>query len=568
VGRSSKGVFIAPVGAWLCGLGGQVALPCVALGAEPPPAAAAPASTPAAPAAARIEKPFPIYEYQIDGNTLLSTMDVEKAVMPHLGENLAIKDIEAARVQLEQTYHDRGFKTVLVSIPPQQVLDGVVKLHVTEASVAKLHVAGSRYHSLEQIKGTVSELNEGSVPQFGEVQKELAEVNRSPDLKVTPVLKASETPGKVDVDLRVTDSLPLHATLATDNRYSANTAHARVSGEVEYNNLFQRGQSLSVQYQTAPAEPDNAKVFSASYVAPLPDNLVLAMYAVHSDSNIAAIGDLNVIGTGSIFGLRLIKPLPTTANDFYHSFTGGLDYKDLTQQVLVIETGDTVDSPASYPEFTLQYSATWLGTPVSGNQRPATFSGRSSTTLDLASTFTIRGLWTNETEFADKRAGASASFITLRPSLTREQVLPGAWSLVGRIEGQVASGPLINNEQFAAGGADSVRGYTEAERLGDNGIRGMLELRTPQLFMQRFPHIERAYVLVFVEGAHLETLDPLPAPAGVYSPSTYSLASFGLGLRYRVQGLQINLDGARILKDGYVTLSGRYRGLFQVSYTY
>lgn len=565
MGRSITGGFTPP-GAWLCGLVWVLgALAPVAWAAEQPGATPAPASGP--PAVAQEPKPFAILEYQIDGNTLLPTMDVEKAVMPHLGETRTIKDIEAARAQLEQTYHDRGYKTVLVSIPQQQVRDGLVKLHVTEAAVGKLHVGGSRYHSLDRIKEQVPQFAEGTVPQFAEVQTELAELNRSADLRVTPVLRASETPGKVDVDLTVKDTLPVHATVEVDNRYSANTVHWRTSGVLEYANLFQRGQSISLQYQAAPSEPQNAKVASVSYVIPLPENLVLALYGVHSDSDIAAVGDLNVIGKGDIFGLRLIAPLPTSAPDFYHSFTGGFDWKDLTQKVLVKDpvTGATatVDSPASYPVFTLQYSATWLGAPVTGNLRPATASGRSSTTFDIATSFTLRGLGTDEREFADKRAGASDSFITLRPGVTREQVLAHAWSLVGRVEAQLASGPLINNEGFVAGGAESVRGYTEAERLGDHGIRGMLELRTPQLLMRHFAQLERSYLLAFIEGAHLRILEPLPQQI-----DAYSMASFGVGLRFKARGFLLSLDGAHVLKDGSVTLAGRNRGLLQFSYTY
>ena len=122
---------------------------------------------------------------------------------------------------------------------------------------------------------------------------------------------------------------------------------------------------------------------------------------------------------------------------------------------------------------------------------------------------------------------------------------------------------MLNNEQYSAGGADSVRGYTEAERLGDNGIRGSLELRTPQLLAQRFAAIERSYFLLFTEAAHLTILDPLPQ-----QEAEFTLASAGLGLRFKAYGLTVNLDGARILKDGSVTFAGRYRGLFQVNYTY
>ena len=492
--------------------------------------------------------------------------------MPHLGLGRSIQDIEAARLNLEKLYHDRGYKTVLVSIPQQQVHDGVVHLHVTEAAVGQLHIEGSRFHSLEGIRGKLTQLNEGSVPQFGEVQKQLADVNHTADLRVTPVLKASQTPGKVDVDLKVADTLPLHASLEVNNRYSANTAHARVVGELRYDNLFQAGQSISLQYQTAPDHPQDAKVGSLSYVMPLEANRVLALYAVHSDSQVAAVGELDVIGKGNIFGARWIAPLPTASREFYHSFTAGADYKDLKQNVHLggkdcasdfNSANCNVLSPASYPEFTLLYSGTWLGPGGSGAGIPATLGRRSSTTFDVGVNFTLRGLATERMQFADKRAGASTEFATLRPGLTREQLLPGAFSLVGRLEGQIASGPLLNNEEFAGGGAESVRGYTEAERLADNGFRASLELRTPQLLMPHWQRAERAYLLVFFDGAHLRVIDPQPQ-----QQVTYTLESAGFGLRFKDAGLMLNLDGARILKSGSVTPADRYRGLFQVAYSY
>lgn len=536
--------------------------------APQPSAASQPPGASKAPAALVATKPAPvntfsILEYDVDGNTLLPTPDVERAVMSHMGENKSLTDIEAARVELEKLYHDRGYKTVVVNIPPQRVADGVVRLHVSESPVGKLHIAGSKYHSLRAIRDKVKQVQPGAVPDFPELQKELAEVNQNADLRVTPVLKASETPGKVDVDLVVQDTLPFHASLEVNNRYNAQTTKLRTTGELRYDNLFQRGQSISAQYQIAPERLDDAKVLSVSYVAPILPRLVLAVYGVHNDSNIAAIGDLNVIGKGDIFGLRLISPLPTESPTFYHSFTGGLDYKSFKQNVLVQSSGDTVASPADYPEFVLQYSATWLADAPQGDYLAATGTGRSATTFDAGLSFTIRGLGTDRTQFADKRAGASDSFMIFHPGLQREQIIWHGWSWMGRVEGQFASGPLINNEQFPGGGADSVRGYVEAERLGDTAVRGSMEVRTPQLLNHSFKNIDRSYVFLYADAANLRTLQPLPG-----QEATFTLASAGIGLRFHGYGFTVDLDGARTFKDGFVTPAKRYRGLFQLIYSY
>src|SRR5580692_8777736 len=67
----------------------------------------------APPAVARSQEPppFDVMEYDVEGNTLLKPIDIERAVTPFLGEKKTIKDVEAARARLEQVYHDRGYKT-------------------------------------------------------------------------------------------------------------------------------------------------------------------------------------------------------------------------------------------------------------------------------------------------------------------------------------------------------------------------------------------------------------------------------------------------------------------------
>jgi hemolysin activation/secretion protein len=347
-----------------------------------------------------------------------------------------------------------------------------------------------------------------------------------------------------------------------NNRYSANTAHLREIGELHYDNLFQTNQSLSLQYQIAAAEPANSEIFSASYVIPTHSGPVWALYFIHSDSNVAAVGSVDVIGKGNIYGLHWIAPLPTSSPSFFHSFTAGADYKDFAQNVGE-GSGGEIQSPIHYLPFMLDYIATWLGDPPAQGKRAATTYARSSTILDLNLSFLVAAFGGDWQEFAARRAGAAPSYIILHPSVTREQVLQSRWSLVARISGQLASGPLINNEQFAIGGAESVRGYTEAERLGDNGIDGTLELRTPQLLAGRMPRVEQSYLSVFLDGGRVRTLEPLPGQI-----STFSLASAGLGLRYKVDGVYLGLDGARTLVDGSVTPAGRYRGNFRFVYSY
>jgi hemolysin activation/secretion protein len=508
-------------------------------------------------------KNFPILEYRVEGNTLMSTIDIERAVYPYLGEEKTIKDVEAARLSLEKIYHLHGYQTVLVNIPQQEIGSGVVRLSVLEAPVGQVEIKGSRYHSLAVISATVPQLQGGVVPDFNEVQKELALANHTQDLHVTPVLRASATPGQVDVELDVQDSLPLHATLEVNNRYSANTAHARLIGQVSYDNLFQSNQSLSVQYQTAPEHPSEAKIWSVSYVIPTKSGPVWALYAVRSDSDIAAVGNLDVIGNGSIYGLRFIDPLPSGGTNFYHNFTAGFDYKDFKEDV-TLEGADDIPSPAKYSLWSLQYTASWLAAADPAHHLAAAITGaRSNTTLNLGINFTVNALgFSDPAQFDRKRFGATSSFLIFHPDLQRQQLLPWNWSLVADVNGQLASGPLISNEQYAAGGVDSVRGYTEAERLGDDGIRASLELRTPQL-LAGHGRITNSYLYIFADIAKLRILDPLPGQL-----TGYRLDSQGIGFRFKYGGFVADVDGARASTAGFVTPAGSYSAQFKANYSW
>lgn len=479
--------------------------------------------------AAKEESFFDIMEIQVEGNSVLTTLAIEQAVYPYLGEKKNIQDVDKARQALEKAYHDAGYLTVFVDIPEQEVKEGTVRLKATEGKVERLKVSGSRYFSLGRIKSRAPELAEGNVPYFPDVEKQVAELARNADRKVTPVLRPGRSPGKVEVELKVADEFPLHGNLELNNRYSAGTTHSRLAGSLRYDNLWQREHSVSLQFQTAPEKPGESKVFSANYVWPLAGGDVLALYGVRSDSDTVAVGDVSVIGNGRILGARFIHPLRGN-NGFYHSASAGWDYKAFKETVNLLGS-DSFNTPITYQPFTLAYDATWQN-----EQRMFQL----GTTLN----FSVRGLGNKEQEFADKRYNAKPDYGYLRLDLKHTEKLEAGWSLFGHLSTQLAESPLISNEQFGAGGADTVRGYLETEVLGDRGALGSLELRTPSFWQSDSSMPGQAYLVGFIEGAHVQVLEPLPD-----QKARFTLSSSGLGVRWKAKGFALNLDWAQPFKE-------------------
>lgn len=490
------------------------------------------ASAPAAPV--QEENHFDVLEYRVTGNTVLPGAAIEEAVYPWMGEGRNISDVEKAREVLEKAYHKAGYLTVLVDIPEQDVNRGVVHLNVTEGKVDHLRVKGSRYYSLGFIRAQAPSLAEGQVPYFPQVQKDLASLNRTADRRVTPVMKAGKTFGTVDVDLKVEDNLPLHASLELNDQYSKNTGRWRLAGMMRYDNLWQRDHSLTLQFQTAPQNTDQVKVLSASYLYRFAaSDTMLAVYGVKSNSSVATVGGISVLGDGAILGARLVLPLPAR-KDYFHSLSVGADYKSFEENILF--GADTAKTPISYLPFAVQYSAT------AQDEQGVTQFG-------LGMNFGLRGMVGTDDEFEVKRVGAKSNFFVVKPEVQRTQTLPRDFQLWGKLDGQFAGGPLISNEQYVAGGANSVRGYLEAEAAGDHALHASLELRSPAL--RRGEWLQELRFAGFYDIATLRIADATAAER-----EQRTIAGAGLGMRLKARrNWNASVSVARALHDSAMLIS-------------
>lgn len=502
-------LFLLTLCSWL-------SVTCVA--AEPTPAPEA--QTAAPDQTANAAKPvFDLLDIQVDGNTVLDDETMERAVYGFLGPGKTIDDVEKARTALEDAYRTAGYPTVLVAIPEQDINEeGRVKFNIVEGKIETMHITGSRYYALNKIREAVPALAEGQVPHMPTVQAQMNTLSQqAPDRTVTPIFRAGSTPGKMEVEMRVKDELPLHASIEMNSRNTSNTTYSRLIGSIRYDNLWQKFHSASLQYQVSPEDINQVQVFTGTYVMPTGwYDTRLAIYGMSLNSNTQVpgiqVGDLAVIGNGSIVGTRLVKPLQTDSN-VTQNITFGFDYKSFG-------TTTTTNTQVDYAKFLAGFDASWR-------------TAGSATSMSLMGNFSFRGLGNDATQFAAKRVnasgeGASPNFMYLSGNVKSQLTLPWDFLLQSRIQGQASSTFLINNEQFSAGGPLSVRGYHQSQVLGDNGLNLSVEIHSPKLFSSDYESIQNFRTLVFAEWAGLWSSNQPPSPNNTY------LASTGMGLRMKM----------------------------------
>ena len=468
--------------------------------------------------AASPKPPAPMYvqEYRVLGTKQLSQEEVGAAVYPFLGPERTADDVEQARAALEAAYRSKGYQTVTVEVPQQQVRRGVVLLQVVENKVGRLRVKGARFFRLDDIKQKVPALAEGKVPNFNDVTREIVALNTLPDRRVTPSLRPGVEPGTVDIDLIVKDTFPLHGSVEVNNRNSADTTDLRVNGSVSYNNLWQIGHSAGASFQVSPQNTSEVKVLSGYYIARFPQAewLSLMANATKQDSNVSTLGGVAVAGRGETAGVRAIMTLPPR-KDFYHSLSVGMDYKHFRQNV-TLGTGELLDTPVTYYPFNVSYNATWSGK-------------KSTTELGAGVTLHPRGIGEDRAKFENSRFRADSNFIYLRGDLAHTHELPGGFEAYAKVQGQLSDQPLLSSEQISGGGLGTVRGYDEAEVVGDDGAFGSLELRTPSLLHWISDKVGECRMYAFVEGGVTHIHNALPE-----QQTAYQLASLGFGGRLRL----------------------------------
>lgn len=457
-------------------------------------------------------------EIRLQGSTLLTNAEIERAVYPHLGPGRSAEDVERARAALQQLYHDKGYQTVSVQIPQQKVRRGVVVLQASEVAVGKLRVRGSQYHDLETIRRGVPSLAEGTVPNFNQVFEDVVALNQVPGQQVSPELLPGAEPGTLDVELNVEDSLPLHGSLELNNRNSANTTALRLNGSMRYDNLWQAGNGIGASFQVSPSDINEVQVFSGYYLARFSglEKLTLTLSGMWQNSNIGTLGNAVSVGKGYTIGARANYALPMAKN-YFQSISLGVDYRHSTQEIRTLGGSDTV--AIDYVPFTLGYSGTWMGE-------------TQTLSLYLGYTMHFRGMGSGTDEWAMNRYNADGGFSILRMDIGYTAEL--AENLEGylRLHGQLTDRPLVNSEQSAGGGLDSVRGYYEGEVVDDQSLMGTFELRTDILNgLARELTDSSAYAstYLFADGGLFKRKDPL---LGFGEKSSQYLASFGVGARF------------------------------------
>lgn len=517
--------------------------PPLALAAD---AASAPAASPApvAPEAEPVVLRFAINRYELEGATLLSQAEIDAAVAPFSGENKDFSDVQRALEAVEETYARRGYSTVHVLLPEQELERGTVRFRVVESRFGKVEVKDNKYFSNDNVLNALPSVRTGGVPRSKQIAGELKLANENPARQLNVVLKAGEKEEEVDATVMVTDTKPTGWAMSLDNSGSPETGETRLGLSYHNANAFDADHVASIQYLTSPQHPDRSRVLGGSYKMPLyQDGSSVEFFGGYSNVNSLVGGLDNFQGGGLLFSARYNIALER-AGTFEPKLSYGLDWRKfrplemtgsspyvLYNEIVVMPLSLTYAAQGKFDGSDLNLNVSYSANlPKVAGGRPENFAAYDTYPFN---------------------PDPDASYRVLRYGLSYALALDDGGQFRAALNGQWSNDVLIQGEQIRLGGADAVRGFSEGSEGGAIGTRLNLEGYTPDFGAGDI----RSRALIFYD------IGQVKPNSGI----TTSLKGAGAGLRANyTEQYSMRLDWARIIQienpsDGQTQRVGDFR---------
>jgi hemolysin activation/secretion protein len=408
---------------------------------------------------------LPIRSIQIKGNTVFSEDKFNSIVQEVEGKDFTqqeyIQTIQNITDKINALYQKDGY--IAAAKPSENDPNrGIIQINITESYLKNIRVEGT-----QQLKSYVLnrlQLSKTEIINTAKIEDKLRLLKQ--DSLFTDVIATIKPLNNHEKELVVTvkEAPTVAANVSVDNFSPATVGSERVNVGLNYRNLTGLGDEFSAN--STISNTGGNKLFAVGYQVPLNAmNGSLQLSATFNSTKVtqSPFDVLNIQGEKQIYEIFYRQPLIRSSTEELALSLG-----------LSIDNGQTFifDKPTGFG----------FGPDKDGVSRTSVVAFRQdyrksdiSGNWFLGSEFKIgTGLFnptTNDSPVPD------GYFLNWSGSLQREQRLSDSNSLLVRANAQITPDSLLPSQQFIIGGGQSVRGYRQNARSGDNGLSLSIEDR-------------------------------------------------------------------------------------------
>ena len=450
---------------------------------------------------------FKLNKVIFQGNTKVSDKKLQQLSKDLIGKEIYLEDVMDLTVKVSRFYQQKGYLTSYAYLAPQEITEGVVVINIKESKVAQKEAVGNRWEREWYFKNVALSgpgLQKDKIFNSKDLQGAMKNLNKEAYLKGTAELTKDKDDNTV-IKLNIADRLPINLDLSWDDFGRNYTGRQRFTGILGMDNFLGFGDKI---YGGAILSTDS-KGALAGYQIPINKyGTKLAFDYSYSTLNLGGpYRNMGINGKATDYAIRLIHPLVNTAT------------KEISASISVDALNSRSDSTVLSQNLS-DYSLRVLRTGIYGM-----FDDRNGRTLSSMGV----DMGTSLGASPNIENGPQSVFYKIVASIARIQRLPRNCLGVIRLNGQYSPQSLYAAEQMYLGGVYSVRGYQPSELLGDYGISGTFELRTPVPGLQKIlpkkikSWSDKIKLAVFYDWGYVKEHNDL------YGYPTNFISSFGFG---------------------------------------
>jgi hemolysin activation/secretion protein len=403
-----------------------------------------------------------VKKIEVKGSTIFSSKELNAIIQPFEGRSTTQEELKKALDAITQLYLNGGYLTSRAVLG--QINDGVVEIRVIEGSLERIDIQGTRRVYHEYVRSRVN-LGAAKPLSLTKLEDQLKLLRADPLFaNVEASIRAGSREGKSILRVRVTEANPFNASASVDNYSPPSVGSERLGISAAVRNVTGAGDEFAASYyRTAQG---GANTYDLSYKVPMNAmNGTLQLRGVINDNKVIQppFDAFDISGESKMYEVSFRQPLIRT-----------------TREEFALSLGFTTQSGQTYlGAEPIPFS---VGPDKDGYSRTSVVKfGQDYTKRDVQGAWGLRSALSFGTGLFDATVNSGSipdgRFFSWLMQAQRVQRLDDNNLLIAQADLQLTPNGLLPSQQFVIGGGQSVRGFRQNSRAGDNGLRFSLENR-------------------------------------------------------------------------------------------
>ena len=405
---------------------------------------------------------------------------------------LKLGDIRLLQQDITDAYKANGYPLMSVLVPPQEIVNGKVRIQVNEFKLSAFEVnyfdeaAGyspnnKHWGSDKRIEKILSPLLDEPVLSQKSLDKRVKQINQNPYRSARVVFEPGSEVGQSQANIQVKEERPWGLNAGYNNHATESSREHRYSIGGTIGNLPFEDHQLSVNAVRGP-DMDEFENYSLVYKVPNRFGHTLSFNFNYSDTSSSSVPGL-IESASTTKQLTTAYQFPIKKGEKW-SWSGNASAiaKQLSRESIFAGIGQ---GAVEYDAFNFLLSSTFnYKQELASNQFTLTLNHGMSGVGSKNTTDEFRAFY-NSTENDPSYLFLVFNYARVQPLSFLGNFWEG-WSTETQASSQIAGDQLAGSDQFSVGGANVMRGYQSGEVSGDRGAYITQFLHYPDLQPKRF----------------------------------------------------------------------------------